>query len=90
MRQALTSPSSLAIGLLVGFLFVGQMSDWKIIPNRASRPKSSVRFGVEARRLPANQRSVGAALRGAYSDPVSEIVDRRDAHDAQKSQREID
>lgn len=88
--RALTSPSSLAIGVLVGFLLVGQISDWKFIPYRASRPKSSVRFGVDLRQVPGHQRTSSVPLRGAARDSLSEIVDRRDAHDTQTSKREID
>jgi hypothetical protein len=59
------SPSNLAVAALVGFLFVGQATDWKIL-GRKAKVDSSVKFGAPA------GKSVGAALqhsRRIQADP---------------------
>ena len=44
--NGLTSPSNLAMAALIGFLFVGQATDWKILFGRKSKSISSVKFGT--------------------------------------------
>ncbi len=43
--NAAASPSNLAMAALVGFLFVGQATDWKILFGRKAKASSSVKFG---------------------------------------------
>ena len=81
----LASPSSLAMAGLLGFLCVGQMTDWKMISRRSSKSKSSVRFGA-VDRFPKKLSIAPAAM----GDPLSEVADRRNGHEPQQNQREID
>ena len=81
----LASPSSLAMAGLLGFLCVGQMTDWKMISRRSSKSKSSVRFGA-VDRFPTKL----SIAPDATGDPLSEVADRRSGHEAQQNQREID
>jgi len=81
----LASPSSLAMAGLLGFLCVGQVTDWKMISRRSSKSKSSVRFGA-ADRFPAKLSTAPNPQR----DPLSEVADRRNGHEPQQNQREID
>ena len=102
--SAAASPSNLAMAALVGFLFVGQATDWKILFGRKSKAISTVRFGMPelsgtfSRTGAQHSRHARAAfLRDApvhhstKADPNSEVADRRSAtREAQKSQRELD
>lgn len=93
--NAAASPSNLAMAALVGFLFLGQATDWKIL-GRKSKASSSVKFGApELTRngLPGARRVRAGSLPEATretdrkttrettnSDPNSEeVADRRPA-----------
>ena len=84
--RSVASPSGLAMAGLLGFLCVGEMTDWKIISRRSSKSKSSVRFGV-VDRVPAK---VSVEPDPAQRDRLSEVADRRNGHEPQQNQREID
>jgi len=57
------SPSNLTMAALVGFLFVGQATDWKIL-GRKAKPNSSITFGTPV----ATGKSAGAT--GQHSHPM--------------------
>jgi len=102
--SAAASPSNLAMAALVGFLFVGQATDWKILGRRA-KLQSSVKFGTPevagravgagaydpraVRTVTARKSAPSNATKG---DPtLEEIADRRPAtHEPRKSQQELD
>lgn len=70
------SPSNLAMAALVGFLFVGQATDWKIL-GRKARPDSSVKFGASA------VTGMSAGTRAQHSRQVpSEAEPKATPHDA--------
>ena len=81
----LASPSGLVMAGLIGFLCVGQITDWKIISGRSSKSKSSVPFGA-VDRFPAKL----SAAPDTQHDPLSEVADRRNGHEPRQNQREID
>ena len=102
--SAAASPSNLAMVALVGFLFVGQATDWKLLFGRKSKAISTVRFGtpelsagLSGAETHHSRHTRAAVLRDSpmhnstKADPNSEVADRRSAtREAQKSQRELD
>jgi hypothetical protein len=92
--ENLASPSNLAMATLVGFLFVGQSTDWKMLRGRPSKSTSSVAplsadHSAHAARSYSRLRT-GAAPVYLKVDRQSEVVDRRTPpHDA-KSRQELD
>jgi hypothetical protein len=97
--SAAVSPSNLAMAALVGFLCVGQATEWKIL-GRKGKANSSVKLGApdlsrnavhHSRQVRAN--SLRAANREtAKPDPTSEeVADRRPAtRETQKNQGQLD
>ena len=92
--ETLASPSNLAMATLVGFLFVGQSTDWKMLRGRPSKSTSSVApFSPEqtahATRAYSRLRS-GAAPVYLKVDRQAEYVDRRTPPLESKSRQELD
>jgi hypothetical protein len=92
--EALASPSNLAMATLVGFLFVGQSTDWKMLRGRPSKSASSVaplspEHTAHATRTYSRLRS-GAAPVYLKVDRQSEFVDRRTPLLEGKSRQELD
>lgn len=104
--SAALSPSNLAMAVLVGFLCVGQATDWKML-GRKAKANSTVKLGApdmtaktssavayRARHLRAGSTRT-AATRGpaaTRTDPnAEEVADRRPAaRDDQNSTRQLD
>jgi hypothetical protein len=92
--EVLASPSNLAMATLVGFLFVGQSTDWKMLRGRPSKSTSSVapfspEHTAQAARSYSRLRS-GAAPVYLKVDRQSEFVDRRTAPLEGKIRQELD
>ena len=102
--SAAVSPSNLAMAALVGFLFVGQATDWKILFGRKAKANSSVKFGSpELSRSgvhPSRHVRAGTVRDAALhapnlhapnkGDPNSEVADRRAAPREEKSPGDLD
>lgn len=94
--SAAVSPSNLALATLVGFLFVGQATDWKILFGRKSTANSSMKFGTldSARKrtqMASQVRSGSARGSSIMTDPKSEVADRRPAaNEVRNGERELD
>jgi hypothetical protein len=92
--EGLASPSNLAMATLVGFLFVGQSTDWKMLRGRPSKSTTSVtpassEHSLESARAFARLRS-GAAPVYLKVDRQAEFVDRRTAPHDGKSRPALD
>ena len=96
---AAASPSNLAMAALVGFLCIGQATEWKIL-GRKAKASSSVKLGapelsrnsaIQARQVRANSLRAGNR-ETVKSDPKSEeVADRRPApRESQKGQGQLD
>jgi hypothetical protein len=97
---AAVSPSNLAMAALVGFLCLGQATEWKILGRNKAKANSSVKLGApelsrngaqHLRHVRAN--SLREATReAAKSDSTSEeVADRRPAtREGQKNQGQLD
>ena len=91
--QGLSSPSSITMAALIGFLCLGELTDWRIISSRSAKARATGRFGAIGHTSGAALASPGREplkVRNASSDPLSEVADRRNGHEAQQNQREID
>jgi hypothetical protein len=85
---------------LVGFLFVGQATDWKILFSRKAKANSSLKFGApemtragaqHSRQVRAGASREAAVRDSTNADPKSEIADRRPApSEVHKSESELD
>jgi hypothetical protein len=90
----LASPSNLAMAALVGFLFVGQATDWKVISRGQPKATVTTRFGIPA--VPTTSGSVpllrgGTAQRTARPENTEQVVDRGNgASNQTRIEREID
>lgn len=73
--EALASPSNLAMATLVGFLFVGQSTDWKMLRGRSSKPATSLQSVHSTRAYPRLR--PGASPVYLKVEGQSEVVDRR-------------
>jgi hypothetical protein len=92
--ETFASPSNLAMATLVGFLFVGQSTDWKMLRGRPSKSTASVvpvstEHSTHAVRTYSRLRSGGAAVY-LKVDRQSEVVDRRTPPPDGKSRQELD
>jgi hypothetical protein len=86
------SPSNVTIMLLVGFLFVGHGSDWKLLHGRSSseRPAAGSSHGFALRASPPHDRRFDTPSGESGTGPNSFVADSRpQTHDG-KSRREID
>lgn len=77
----LACPSNLIMAALVGFLLVGQATDWKVISRRPAKVNATTRFGTPE--IPAAYGRI-ALLRGGLPqqirvEPAEQIVDRGSA-----------
>jgi len=86
------SPSNVAIALLVGFLFFGRTSDWKML--RARPATSSVAFanfrGPGLRTLAQQERAAAGASCESRTTTDSVVADNRPATRDSKRRQEID
>jgi len=92
--EGLVSPSNLAMATLVGFLFVGQSTDWKMLRGRPSKSTTSVapisaEHSLQSARAVSRLRS-GAAPVYLKVDRQSEYVDRRTTPHDGKSRPALD
>ena len=93
LSNKLASPSNMTIAVLVGFLFVGHTSDWRILHGRPARPArleaalpSGIPIGSKAQRVrPGESRLVEPG-----SSANSVVADNRPVIHDGKSRREID
>ncbi len=79
-----TSPSNVVLAALVGFLFVGHGTDWKILRGRSARSVSAFAPAWLDHHSSESTKRQPPLLRASYSPPTklqidarSEIVDRR-------------
>jgi hypothetical protein len=98
--SAAASPSNLAMAALVGFLFLGQSTDWKIL-GRKAKANSSVRFGApelsrngahHSRQSRLGSERAGTQRSATHSDANrEEVADRRPAtRETQKNAGQLD
>jgi hypothetical protein len=87
--SGLASPSNLALAALVGFLFVGTVTDWTMLHGRASKSRKSSLTGRAG--ASANNRLRQIPPGASKSDPFSDVADRRNSlHEMQTNRREIE
>lgn len=95
--SGLASPSNLAMAALVGFLFVGTATDWKMLHGRAPKSRLSAKSDLAGRngssakyrssQIPSNDSARGTSRPGQTSD----VADRRSSlHDMQTNRRELE
>jgi hypothetical protein len=60
--NGLVCPSNLAMVALVGFLSVGQATDWKIISRRPAKANAATRFGALKSEAPEQVVDRGGAV----------------------------
>jgi hypothetical protein len=92
----LVSPSNVTTAILIGFLFVGHNTDWKMLHGRSSKSARSVAlhgFAVSAeaarRQTPDARPATSPAVEQKF-DPKSVVADSRPITHDGKSRREID
>ena len=96
--KELVSPSNLAMAALVGFLFAGQVTDWKILGRKKANthvkfgtPESSRAWAQHSRHANAGFLRDSTVQRLTKADPKSEVADRRPAnHEAQTNPGELE
>ncbi len=102
--RSVVSPSNLAMAALVGFLFVGQATDWRILGHQANA-NPSASFGKSVARGNATgtvvplagqvrtgvQRHSVSSIRSDKTGVSEEVADRRSApRQGQPPQSEVD
>ena len=94
--RAFASPSNVAMAVLVGFLSVGYVTDWKMLRGRPSKsamavtPRSPVRASGPFKSRLRTVRSESGATVYLHVAPRSEVADRRAASRDQKNPSELD
>jgi len=87
------SPSNVTIAVLVGFLFVGHTSDWKILHGRRARParlEAALPPGIPIGSKAQLVRPGAAWLLEPGTTAKSVVADNRPVIHDGKSRREID
>jgi S1-C subfamily serine protease len=94
--RSFASPSNVAMAVLVGFLSVGYITDWKMLRGRTSKSAMAVTpdlpehatCSINSRLGPVRSESGGAV--SLQVAPRSQVADRRPASREGKSRPELD
>ena len=88
-----SSPSNATVTVLIGFLFVGHSSDWKMLhgrPSRSTRMNATGAPGLTAKSPTQHDCLTGLHLDEPRSNSKSVVADNRPVTHDRTSRREID